>query len=64
MINKTGLTLNGLTVIDYLANPDVHLTGGTDAEEEKDSNKNDEEDAADNDDDEILGRLMRREYYS
>ena len=44
---------------DYSAYHDVHLTGGTDAEEAKDSNENDSDDAAENEDDEILGRLMR-----
>ena len=50
---------------DYLANHDVHLTGRKDTEEAKDEDSNeDNDDAADNEDGEILGRLMRREYYT
>ena len=33
VITNSGLTLNGLTVNDYLANHEVHLNGGTDTEE-------------------------------
>ena len=33
MIHKSYLTLNDLTMNDYLTNHDVHLNGGTDAEE-------------------------------
>ena len=57
MINNSGLTLNGLTVNDYLANQNVHFTGGADAE-----NENDDDDVeAENEDDEILSRLTRGE---
>ena len=60
MITNSGLTLNGLTVNDFLANHDFHLAGGTaDTEEAKGDDSGE-----DNDDDEILGRLMRREEYT
>ena len=58
---KCGLTMNGLTLIDYLASCDVYFSGGTDAEKTKDSNE-DDEDVVDREDEEILGFLMRREY--
>ena len=40
MINISGLTLNGLTVNNYLANHDVHLVSGAGGvEESKDGMK-------------------------
>ena len=44
---------------DYFANHDVHLTGGTDADETKDNENDNDDVAAENEDYEILGRWIR-----
>ena len=62
MLTNSGLTLNGLTVNDYLADYDVHLTGGIDTEESNDNDIYDDE-VDDEEDNEILSRLMRRELF-
>ena len=61
VITNSGLTLNGLTVHDYLTYHDVHLNGGTDADETKDNENDNDDVAAENEDDERLGRWTKEE---